>query len=237
MKFIYVILVSAFFIGTFTNCNKLGSNNKPDLKNEADSLSYYMGTYTGLVLKELGYKDFNNALSDRALLEVFTKEFPAISKSEADSIVSTYFSRIRHKKNLIILEEGRAFLSKNKLRKGVKVADSGLQYELIKEGDGSKPVINDAIVLRYRGKTMDGSIFIDKVEHGPDTLIFIGSTPGLKEAIEMMSVGSKYIFYMPTELFFSTRAAFGGKVKPNMPVIFEIELLEILHSNSASKGK
>jgi FKBP-type peptidyl-prolyl cis-trans isomerase len=123
--------------------------------------------------------------------------------------------------------EGEAYLAKNKERPGVKTTASGLQYEVLTEGTGPVPKATDSVTVNFKGTLMDGTVFdstYDRKE--PVTFALNQVVPGWTEGLELMKVGSKYKFYIPSALGFGERGA-GNGIGPNAPLVFEVELLSI----------
>jgi len=122
--------------------------------------------------------------------------------------------------------DGEQFLAENALKEGVKVTDSGLQYEVLKQGTGRKPTATDKVKVHYHGTLINGTVFDSSVERGePITFALNGVIAGWTEGLQLMPVGSKYRFYIPQELGYGARAA--GQIPPYSTLIFEVELLDI----------
>jgi FKBP-type peptidyl-prolyl cis-trans isomerase len=123
--------------------------------------------------------------------------------------------------------EGEAFLAKNKARKEVKTTASGLQYEVLKEGTGAAPKATDTVTVNYKGTLMDGTTFDSSYDRGePATFVLNQVIPGWTEGVQLMKVGSKYKFYIPSALGYGDHGA-GSVIGPNAPLVFEVELLSI----------
>lgn len=124
-------------------------------------------------------------------------------------------------------EQGQNFLKENKARQGVKVTASGLQYEVITPADGPKPTADDTVTVHYVGTLMDGTEFDSSIARGEAaTFPLKGVIPGWTEGLQLMNVGSKYRFVIPSELAYGDRGA-GQAIGPGATLIFEVELLEI----------
>lgn len=206
-------------------------NDKPQskktvaLNNETDSISYYIGVYTGMTLKEAGYTTFEKEEFDSAFQTTFNAKTASIQAyAQADSIIGSYVKAGRYLKTL---REGEAFLAKNKNRPGIQTTTSGLQYEIIREGTGLKPSIGDSIVLFFTGTTLDEKVFM-KFDSIPAKMLLKEGTRGGIEALQLMREGAKYKFYVPTELGYGKEPLPGGIVKPNMALIYTIELLAVI---------
>jgi FKBP-type peptidyl-prolyl cis-trans isomerase len=123
--------------------------------------------------------------------------------------------------------EGEAFLAKNKAKPGVKATASGLQYEVISEGTGPMPKPTDSVTVNYKGTLMDGTVFDSSYDRKePVTFVLNQVIPGWTEGVQLMKVGSKYKFYIPSALGYGEHGA-GNTIGPNSPLIFEVELISI----------
>ncbi len=123
--------------------------------------------------------------------------------------------------------EGEAFLAKNKTRKEVKTTASGLQYETLREGTGPTPKPTDTVTVNYKGTLMDGSTFDSSYDRGqPATFVLNQVIPGWTEGVQLMKVGGKTKFYIPSALGYGDKGA-GAQIGPNAPLIFEVELISI----------
>lgn len=122
--------------------------------------------------------------------------------------------------------EDEKFLAENGKREGVMVTDSGLQYEIVREGSGPKPNLAHDVTVHYEGKLVDGTVFDSSYERGqPATFPLGGVVPGWKEGLRLMPVGSEFNFYIPAELGYGERGQ--GPIPPNSTLIFRVELLGI----------
>lgn len=125
-----------------------------------------------------------------------------------------------------VKEEGEKYLAENALKEGVVITESGLQYEVLKEGKGKRPAATDKVKVHYHGTLIDGTVFDSSVERGePITFGLNQVIPGWTEGVQLMTVGSKYRFVIPQELAYGSRAA--GQIPPYSTLIFEVELLGI----------
>jgi FKBP-type peptidyl-prolyl cis-trans isomerase len=124
--------------------------------------------------------------------------------------------------------EGAKFLEENKKKPGVKTTESGLQYNVIKEGTGPKPKATDTVTVNYRGTLIEGTEFDSSNKHGqPATLPLNGVIKGWTEGLQLMKVGSKYQFFIPSDLAYGEQVQPGGRIPPNATLLFEVELLDI----------
>lgn len=124
--------------------------------------------------------------------------------------------------------EGEAFLAENAARDGIVVRESGLQYEVIEEGDGASPTAEDTVTVHYRGTLIDGTQFDSSYDHGePATFALRRVIPGWTEGVALMKVGARYRFFIPGDLAYGPQPPPGSEIGPNATLIFEVELLAV----------
>ena len=152
---------------------------------------------------------------------------PKISGADAQKVIQNYFQKQQAKVSESVIEEGKKFLTENSKKVGVVTLESGLQYEIIKSGEGAKPTINDQVTTHYHGTLLDGTVFDSSVERGqPATFPVSGVIKGWTEALQLMTVGSKWKLFVPYDLAYGERGA-GPKIGPYTTLIFEVELISI----------
>jgi FKBP-type peptidyl-prolyl cis-trans isomerase len=148
------------------------------------------------------------------------------TEAQANSIVQTAAQNAYTKKSADNLKAGKAYLENNKKKSGVKTTASGLQYEVIKEGSSQKPKATDTVTVNYEGKLISGEVFDSSIARGqPATFSLSGVIKGWTEGLQLMGVGAKYRFYIPSELAYGAQGA--GSIGPNEVLIFEVELISI----------
>jgi len=210
-----------------------GVKRNVKLETAADSASYAVGVLVGESNKQQvdavpGGKELDLEIMSSAFRKSMLGEETGMTIEEAQSIIQSFIgaaSEIEAQKNL---EEGNAFLEKNKARAGVIVTPSGLQYEIITEGTGPKPTLDDQIKFHYHGTLIDGTVFDSSIDRGePMTYPLSGLIEGWKEAMQLMPVGSKWKIYIPSNLGYGEQNM-GGALGPNSTLIFDIELLDIV---------
>lgn len=127
------------------------------------------------------------------------------------------------------LAEGDAFLATNARKPDVKTTESGLQYQVIKQGEGAKPKASDTVRVHYAGTLLDGTTFDSSIERGePVEFPLDQVVPGWQEGIQLMTVGSKYKFWIPSKLGYGEQGTPGGPIGPNAVLVFEVELIDIV---------
>ena len=153
----------------------------------------------------------------------------AISHQEAREIVNKYFEELEQKMNAASIEQGKAFLTENAKRANVVTLPSGLQYEVIKEGNGKLAKATDQVKCHYEGTLIDGTLFDSSVKRGQPAVFGVNQViPGWVEALQLMPEGSKWKLYIPSELAYGAQGA-GEMIPPHSTLVFEVELLEVLN--------
>lgn len=181
-------------------------------------------------IHQIDYKEFADGVK-----AVFEGETPRISYDDAKNVIRAFFTEMEERNRAeaermanVNAEAGRTFLVENKDRKEVHVTQSGLQYEILKEGEGPSPKSTDKVKVHYTGKLIDGTVFDSSVERGePATFGVTQVIPGWIEALQLMKVGSKWRLFIPSELAYGPKGA-GGLIGPNATLIFDVELLDIV---------
>ena len=228
MKVLLIVVLCLVLVACQGN-----TQDKVELKTQKDTVSYGIGTDIGKNLKAQSI-DVNpsvlaagirDAIADgkmmlpdeqiQAAMTNFQKELMARQQEKARELGE------KNKK------EGEAFLAANKTKEGVKTTASGLQYKVVKEGNGPKPKPEQTVTVHDKGTLIDGTEFDNSYKRGePTSFQLSGVIRGWTEGIQLMSVGSKYTFYIPAELGYGAAGA-GQAVPPNATLIFDVELLSI----------
>ena len=197
------------------------------LKNSADSFSYAIGLSIASFYKAQGITNINNTLVIKALSDMKADK-PLLNEQQVNNCVVGYMQKARSAKATPNKKAGEAFLAENRKKAGVILLPSGLQYQILKEGNGPKPTIDDQVKVHYHGTLIDGKVFDSSVERGePITLGLKNVIPGWTEALQLMPVGSKWRLFVPSDLAYGDNAA-GPTIKEGSTLIFEVELLEIV---------
>lgn len=197
------------------------------MKNSIDSFSYAIGLSIANFYKEQGVKEINNAMVMQALNDVKNGK-AKMDEAATNSCIVNYMQTVRSGKAAGNRKLGEEFLAANKSKPGVVTLPSGLQYSVIKEGTGPKPVATDKVKVHYEGKLLDGYIFDSSIQRGePIEFNVDGVIPGWTEALQLMPVGSKWMLFIPADLAYGDNQA-GPDIKPGSTLIFEVELLDIV---------
>lgn len=202
---------------------------------ELDRISYALGLSMGNNFRASGIDKINVRDFADGVAAVFDGSTPKMTYDEAKEVIREYFTEMEKKQQeaakeagKINEEAGKAFLEKNGKREEVHTTSSGLQYEIIKEGDGPKPAASDEVEVHYTGKLIDGTVFDSSEERGvPATFGVTQVIPGWVEALQLMSAGSKWRLYIPSQLAYGPAGA-GNVIGPNSTLIFDVELLKVI---------
>ncbi|MDL2245940.1 FKBP-type peptidyl-prolyl cis-trans isomerase [Parabacteroides sp. OttesenSCG-928-J18] len=232
MKKINFLLVSVFVVGSiaFTSCQPKVGNAK--LTNGADSVSYAIGILNGDGFRQ-NLKGLPGEVNIETLIAGFVETLrdenakTKIPLEEANTFVQTYFQRIAEEEKAKSKIEGEKFLEENKAKSGVITTESGLQYQVITEGTGARPTETDRVKVHYTGTLLDGTTFDSTIERGEPAVFPVdGVISGWTEGLQIMPVGSKYKFWIPSELAYGE--ADNYSIPGNSMLTFEVELLEIM---------
>jgi FKBP-type peptidyl-prolyl cis-trans isomerase FklB len=207
------------------------------LKTAKQKRSYAIGADIG---KKVGSQlksqavDIDPALVSRGIRDALSGAKPAMTDEEVRATLTELRTQLQQKQATATKEAseknkqvGDAFLAANKGKEGVTTLPSGLQYKILKEGDGKKPAATDTVQCNYRGTLIDGTEFDSSAKHGgPQTFPVTGVIKGWTEALQLMSVGSKWQLVIPPDLAYGDRGA-GGNIGPGATLVFEVELVSI----------
>lgn len=218
-------LIAFLFFGLFGL-----SVQAQQLSNGIDSLSYALGKDIARSVKSMGI-DVNAELVSKALLEALQGKESLFTESQAQQVIRQKLMEAQEAKNAIAKQVSAEFMENNKKNKGVVVDSSGLQYIVLQEGSGDKPTSDATVKVHYAGRLTDGSTFDSSYDRGePISLSLDRVIKGWQIGLPMMSVGSKYRFFIPHELGYGERGS--GKIPPFSSLIFDIELLDIEEGQS-----
>lgn len=201
---------------------------------EFDKLSYALGLSMGNNFRASGIQEINVQDFTDGVAAVFYGSEPRMTYDEAKAEIQRFFTELQAKQEEaskkmadVNAQAGAAFLEENGKRVEVKTTASGLQYEVVKEGDGACPGPHDKVTVHYEGRLIDGTVFDSSVERGePATFGVTQVIPGWVEALQMMKVGAKWRLFIPSALAYGPQGA-GGIIGPNQTLIFDVELIKI----------
>lgn len=192
-----------------------------------DSLSYSLGVLMAQSLQKQGISSIDAQSYTKGVQDMIAGGTLDIDLNKANQIVQEYMQAQQAKEYEAVINQGKEFLSKNGQREEVTVLPSGLQYEVLKAGDGPKPGPSNRVTVHYHGTLLDGTVFDSSVDRGqPATFGVTQVIQGWVEGLQLMPQGSKWRLYIPYNLAYGERGA-GGKIGPYSTLIFDVELLEI----------
>ena len=222
-KYIKIALV----VSVISSCQNLTQQKfNFDEANELEKVSYSIGINVATSIKSEGLDSINSFYISKGFQDVFENKDLAINIEESNKIIGEYFNKKQDAKNQRLAIDSKIFLEQNKQKEGVMTTESGLQYLILSEGKGNNPTLNDNVTVHYHGTLIDGTIFDSSVDRKqPATFPLNGVIAGWQEALQMMSVGSKWKIFIPSELAYGESGA--GAIGPNSTLIFEVELLSI----------
>lgn len=201
------------------------AEDKPIFKSTVDSVSYVLGMqlaqFMGTDIKDLNYDLLKRGANDGGTGK------DLLTGTDIQKLITNYQEsklKVAGKANV---EKGAKFLAENKAKPGIKVTPSGLQYQVIKEGTGAHPLATETVKVHYEGTLIDGTIFDSSIQRGePIEFPLNRVIPGWTEGVQLMTIGSKYRFFIPAELAYGDRGA-APTIGPNEVLIFDVELLAI----------
>jgi FKBP-type peptidyl-prolyl cis-trans isomerase FklB len=216
------------------------------LKTQKDKFSYSLGMRMGENLRQSLNKQsvpFDPAILVRGVRDSISGGKTLLTDEEAQAAITEMQKEVQGKMQAKMKEEGDAnkktgedFLAANKSKDGVVALPSGLQYKILKEGNGPKPAASDTVECNYRGTLINGTEFDSSYKRGqPATFPVSGVIKGWTEALQLMPVGSKWQLFIPPDLAYGERGGPGGGIGPDETLIFEVELLSIKKAANASK--
>jgi FKBP-type peptidyl-prolyl cis-trans isomerase FklB len=219
------ILIFAAFLLTLP---LLAQEKSPPLKDQKDKVSYSIGLNIGTNLSRQNVEINPEALSAGIKDGIAGK--PQLTQDQIKEVMTAFEKDMQQRQKVAgekSAAEGAKFLEDNKKKEGVKTTASGLQYKVMKEGTGAQPKATDTVTVNYLGTLINGKEFDSSYKRGqPATFPLNGVIKGWTEGLQLMKTGSKYQFFVPSNLAYGERAA-GPDISPNSTLIFEIELLEV----------
>ena len=200
-----------------------------------DKVSYALGLGIGRQLSDMGAQELNIDDFAQAIKDVIAGRKPLVDNREAQQIVQDFFQKQEQKQRAAAAEkhkvqkaEGEKYLAENAKKEGVVTLPSGLQYQVLREGNGRKPKATDQVRCHYEGMLIDGTLFDSSIQRGePATFPLNGVIAGWTEGLQLMQEGAKYRLFIPYHLGYGERGA-GGSIPPVAALVFDVELLEVL---------
>ena len=200
-----------------------------------DKLSYALGLGIGQQLSQMGASDISADDFAQAIKDVLEGNELQVSHREAQTIVQDYFRKQQEKLQAERAEQGKAhkeagekYLAENSKKEGIVTLPSGLQYQVLKEGNGKKPSTKDTVMCHYEGTLIDGTVFDSSYQRGePATFPLQQVIAGWTEGLQLMQEGAKYRFFIPYRLAYGEGGA-GASIPPFAALIFDVELIQVV---------
>ncbi len=228
-----IILLITIFIGISLQgmAQKHKQKNKDteiNLKTELDTINYCLGLNIGSTVKSQGLEEVDVDLINRGILAGMGKDSSIINEKDAAVIINSFFKKKYMDKLKKKDMESQKWLEANKTKEGIITTESGLQYKILRNGDGATPKATDKVKVHYHGTLTDGTVFDSSVDRGePIEFPVNGVIKGWQEALQLMKVGCKWRLFIPPALGYGERGA-GDLIGPNVVLIFDVELLDIV---------
>lgn len=208
------------------------------MEEKLDRISYALGLSMGNNFKASGINEINVQDFADGVAAVFYGSQPKMTYDEAKAEIQAYFTEMQKKQEAAAAEmaavnekAGKEFLEANGTRAEVMTLPSGLQYEVLTQGEGPKPTAQDRVEVHYTGKLIDGTVFDSSVDRGaPATFGVTQVIPGWVEALQLMNEGSKWRLFIPSQLAYGPQGA-GNVIGPNSTLIFDVELLKVIKND------
>jgi FKBP-type peptidyl-prolyl cis-trans isomerase len=198
-----------------------------ELSTELQKISYSLGVLMASSVRSQGADTLDIDAVAAAFRDVFENNDLKINLQDASSMVQAYMQAAAGKKHGGAKEEGEKFLADNKVKQGVTTTASGLQYRVLKLGNGRTPTASSTVTVHYTGKLINGKVFDSSVQRGQPTSFGVSQViRGWTEALQLMREGDKWLLYIPYDLAYGAGGA-GGDIPPFATLIFEVELINI----------
>lgn len=200
-----------------------------------DKISYALGLGIGRQLLQMGANELSIDDFSLAIRDVIGGAELKVNDTEAQQIVQDFFQKQEEKQRAAAAEKGKTakvdgekYLAENAQKEGVVTLPSGLQYKVLREGNGKKPKATDQVKCHYEGMLVDGTMFDSSVQRGePATFPLNGVIAGWTEGLQLMQEGAKYRFFIPYQLGYGERGA-GSSIPPFATLVFDVELIEVV---------
>ena len=220
MKKAFLIIL---IISSLLTQNGWSQNNQ----NLMDSISYSLGILMAQSIKNQGFERLNTQELAAGIDDVLQNKDLKIDVEAANAMVQQFMQNQKMSQYETKIAEEKAFFEENAQRAEVQTLPSGLQYEILTEGTGPIPTLNDKVTVHYHGTLLDGTVFDSSVDRGTPATFGVGQViAGWVEALQLMPTGAKWKLYIPYNLAYGERGA-GPTIQPFSSLIFEVELIEI----------
>ena len=218
-------ILFCFFLSGLSVMPAMSQNNSV-LTNELDSVSYSLGVLLGSSIEKAGIKEYKEDLFMLGIRDVTGGKQQVLSAEQSNMVINTYLAKLNEMKAVVNLLESQKFLGENGKKEGVVTLPSGLQYKVIREGEGASPADTSVVTVHYTGTLMNGEVFDSSVERGePAQFPVNGVIAGWTEALQLMKPGANWILYIPPQLGYGEYGTRG--IEPNAVLIFDVQLISV----------
>ncbi|MBD3418924.1 MAG: hypothetical protein GF398_02280 [Chitinivibrionales bacterium] len=234
MRYITFGAVALMLASAFIACeSQQQASADTTMESRIDSVSYCLGQDIGNSLKQFGsHIDLHIFL--QGVKDNLEEQDPRIARDDQAALMQAFLAQQRQEQQAQSKiegakaeKEGASFLEENKAKEDIMTTESGLQYKVIKKGEGPKPALEDKVTVHYKGALLSGKEFDSSYKRNEPAQLSVGRViPGWQEGLQLMSPGAKYQFFIPPELAYGERGA-GQQIPPNSTLIFEVELISI----------
>ena len=223
-----LLITCACFVMS-ADAQRKSKNNKQEvnaMETELDTVSYSLGVSIGANIKSQGMDSINVDAFAKAMKDSYADN-TVISVDDANKHLQEYFQGLQEKQVSKARQGGIDFLAANAKKDGITTLASGLQYEVLVEGNGAKPSATSKVTTHYHGTTIDGKVFDSSVDRGQPAQFGVNQViAGWTEALQLMATGSKWRLFIPSDLAYGERGA-GADIPPHAALVFEVELISI----------
>ena len=193
-----------------------------------NKLSYALGLGIGQQIKSMGIEDFSVEDFAQSVRDCVEGKELQMTSREAQILLNTYFAEKEQAQAQKAIAEGKAYLESNAKKEGVTSTKSGLQYEVLTEGNGKSPKATDTVRCHYEGRLLDGTVFDSSYKRGEPADFGLNQViPGWTEGVQLMKEGAKFRFTIPYNLAYGEQGA-GGSIPPYATLVFDVELIKVL---------
>ena len=191
-----------------------------------DKVAYALGTSIGLQLQQMGANELDITDFSQGVKDALAGS-PVMERAEIEAVINEFFTRKSQEQAAKAKEEGARFLAENAKKEGVVTLPSGLQYQVLREGNGKKPKATDQVRCHYEGTLINGTVFDSSYKRGEPAVFGLNQViSGWTEGVQLMQEGAKYRFFIPYNLAYGERGA-GQQIPPFAALIFDVELIEV----------
>ena len=192
-----------------------------------DKVSYALGMSIANNIMASGVNGLNVEEFVKAITTYMAGEEPAMTPAEAQQVLNDYFTKLQEEQTAALKAEGEAFLAQNAKNEGVVTLPSGLQYKVLKSGNGATPKASDSVECHYEGRLISGTVFDSSYQRGETATFGVTQViAGWVEALQLMKEGDKWQLFIPYNLAYGERGA-GAQIPPFSTLIFDVELIKV----------